>query len=265
MTTLELPVVGAQAGGQARRHFLGAPFDELGQDAVVQLVESAESRSKFRYVVTPNVDHVVRLSSNQTLAPYYDDAWMSLCDSRPIAALAQTLSLNLPLVTGSDLTARLFQSVIKAGDVVTLIAGDPGIVRDMEAAYPSVHFRSYVPPKGVMQNPAALEACVDFAAAEAARFVFIAIGSPQSEKIAHALAQRPDACGIGLCIGASLEFLVGSKARAPQWMRKYGLEWAHRLGTDPRRLWRRYAFAVAPLAQLFLRELLSRQPAKKAT
>jgi exopolysaccharide biosynthesis WecB/TagA/CpsF family protein len=241
-----------------RHYFLGAPFDNIGQDAAVRLVTDSDGSTKFRYIVTPNVDHVVRLSGNRQLAAYYDEAWMSLCDSKPISTLSHAVSLGLPLVTGSDLTARLFKTVIKDGDLITLIAAHPQIVSDLESAYPGIRFRSMVPPSGVLHNPHALQACVDFVAAEKARFVFIAIGSPQSEKIAHALAQRPDACGVGLCIGASLEFLVGAQKRAPLWMRRAGMEWAHRLASDPKRLWRRYAFAVAPLTQLFVKELVIR-------
>jgi exopolysaccharide biosynthesis WecB/TagA/CpsF family protein len=260
MTALEIPPSSpAYAADRPRHHFLGAPFDGIAQDTAIDLVTSSESLTRFRYVVTPNVDHVVRLNGNRLIAQYYEDAWMSLCDSKPISALAHAVSLDLPLVTGSDLTARLFKTVIKDGDLVTLIAADSGIVRDVEFAYPTIRFRSLVPPKGVLNDPTALQTCVDFVAAEAARFVFIAIGSPQSEKIAHALAQRPDARGVGLCVGASLEFLVGTKKRAPFWMRRAGLEWAHRLASDPKRLWRRYVFAVAPLAQLFVKELVSRQ------
>ena len=52
--------------------------------------------------------------------------------------------------------------------------------------------------------------------------------------------QAGGAVGVGLCIGASLDFLTGRKARAPLWMRKASLEWLHRLLSEPRRLWRRY-------------------------
>jgi N-acetylglucosaminyldiphosphoundecaprenol N-acetyl-beta-D-mannosaminyltransferase len=259
MPALEAPPAPAATTiGRTRHYFLGAPFDNIAQDAAVDMVRDSEDQWKFRYVVTPNVDHVVRLNGDRLLAPYYDDAWMSLCDSRPISTLSHAVSLDLPVVTGSDLTARLFNTVIKAGDRIALIAANAGIASDMEAAFPGVYFRSFVPPKNVLSDPAGLQACVDFAAAEPARFLFIAIGSPQSEKIAHALAQRPDACGVGLCIGASLEFLLGAKQRAPLWMRQLGLEWAHRLASDPKRLWRRYLFAVVPLLRLFARELVGR-------
>ncbi|QRM55845.1 WecB/TagA/CpsF family glycosyltransferase [Sinorhizobium sp. BG8] len=242
-----------------RRYFLGAPFDDMAQESVVDLIRDSRQPTLFRYVVTPNVDHVVRLDGDRVLAQYYDRAWMSLCDSRPIAALARLMSLDLPLVTGSDLTVRLFYSVIRDGDRVTLIAANDLIVRDMELAFPNVRFRSLVPPAGVLNDTAALQACVEFAAGEASRFIFIAIGSPQSEKIAHALSMRSDARGIGFCVGASLEFLVGAKKRAPLWMRRIGMEWAHRLASDPKRLWRRYVYAVPRLLRLLSSEVIGRR------
>ncbi len=56
-------------------------------------------------------------------------------------------------------------------------------------------------------------------------------------------------------MGASLEFMLGLKQRAPQWMRGLGLEWLHRLVSEPRRLWRRYVLAVVPLAGLVLTDI----------
>ncbi|WEX74943.1 WecB/TagA/CpsF family glycosyltransferase [Sinorhizobium numidicum] len=241
-----------------RHYFLGAPFDCIAKKTVVDLVNNCGSDARFRYVVTPNVDHVVRLNKNTMLAPCYDHAWLSLCDSQPIARLAKILSLDLPLVTGSDLTAVLFSSVIQNGDRITLIAANATIVRALELAYPGVCFRGLVPPDAVGSDPAALEDCVDFAIREGARFIFIAIGSPQSEKIAHAMLTHPEAQGIGFCVGASLEFLIGSKKRAPAWMRRAGIEWLHRLASDPKRLWRRYVFAIVPLIRLFAGEVARR-------
>ncbi|ABR63586.1 WecB/TagA/CpsF family glycosyltransferase [Sinorhizobium medicae] len=241
-----------------RHYFLGAPFDGIRKEAVLSLLDNCSSHARFRYVVTPNVDHVVRLNGNAGLAPYYDQAWLSLCDSRPISRLARLLLLDLPLVTGSDLTAALFSSVIRDGEKITLIAANAEIVRAMERAYPRVCFRAKVPPEAVYSNPAASMDCVDFATREEARFVFIAIGSPQSEKIAHAIMAHPEGRGVGFCVGASLEFLTGAKRRAPIWMRHAGLEWLHRLASDPRRLWRRYVFAVVPLIRLFAGEIARR-------
>ena len=252
-------------GFEQRRHFLGAPFDYLSEQTVIDMIAQSEITAPFRYLVTPNVDHVVRLKKDRELYKYYDGAWMSLCDSRPITGLAYLRSSRLPLVTGSDLTAVLFGSVIRSGDLITLIAANEEIFHAMEAAYPSVRFRAIIPPQGVLNNRAALDACIDFVVREESRFVFIAIGSPQSEKIAYELSRHPDARGIGFCVGASLEFLVGAKKRAPRWMRVASLEWLHRLMTDPKRLWRRYAGAAIPLMGLFFEEVGSSRRRRRQT
>ena len=42
-------------------------------------------------------------------------------------------------------------------------------------------------------------------------------------------------------VGAAFDFHAGLVSQAPPWMQKLGLEWVYRLGTEPRRLWRRYA------------------------
>ncbi len=41
-------------------------------------------------------------------------------------------------------------------------------------------------------------------------------------------------------VGAAFDFHAGTKARAPGWMQRSGLEWLFRLLSEPRRLARRY-------------------------
>ena len=45
---------------------------------------------------------------------------------------------------------------------------------------------------------------------------------------------------VSIGVGASLDFIAGSQKRAPSWMSKAGLEWAYRLGQDPKRMASRY-------------------------
>lgn len=246
------------AGLGQRQYFLNAPFDQIERVAVVDLVARADPNSRFRYIVTPNADHVVRLNREPYLRPYYEDAWLTLCDSKPISLFAHARSRAMTHVTGSDLTVSLFRTVIQKADRITLIVGNREIGEAVRAGYPGVDFRIHVPPLGLLKNSQAQRDCVEFALREKASFIFIAVGSPQSEKIAHMLSREPSATGIGLCVGASLEFLVGAKKRAPMWMQKLSLEWLYRMITDPKRLWRRYVFGAVPLTMLFWREVMGR-------
>ena len=60
------------------------------------------------------------------------------------------------------------------------------------------------------------------------------------EILAKLIHTQGHAVGIGLCVGASIDFLSGSRKRAPQWMQQSRLEWLFRLLDEPQKLWRRY-------------------------
>ena len=108
--------------------------------------------------------------------------------------------------------------------------------------------------------PAFLLAC-DFICTQQADFIFFAVGSPVQELLAHAVATRLDATGIGLCIGSALDYCAGTRRRAPPWMRRRGVEWLYRLIQEPRRLAGRYLIAD-PKVLLFLAIEAYRQRAR---
>ena len=89
--------------------------------------------------------------------------------------------------------------------------------------------------------------------------MLLAIGSPQQELFAQALLRRGRCWGVALCIGAGLEFLVGARRRAPVPVQRLGLEWAYRLLSEPRRMWRRYLVDGPRILPLFLADLRRRR------
>ena len=225
-----------------RVEFLGVSFDLLPMDEVLDKLSRVRSGSPFSYVVTPNVDHVVRLemsSEKETLSPLYNGAELSLCDSRILRHLARLHGLDLPLVAGSDLTVRLFDDVIGAGDRIAVIGGDVELLEQLRSRFPQLEIVHHSPPMGLRHNKAAKAEAARFVAQAQARFIFLAVGSPQQEMIA-AEAKAQGATGVALCIGASLDFITGRERRAPRLLQRLSLEWAYRLFADPRRMWRRY-------------------------
>jgi exopolysaccharide biosynthesis WecB/TagA/CpsF family protein len=103
---------------------------------------------------------------------------------------------------------------------------------------------------GFIHDEAAIQAAVGFVQAHPARFVFLCVGSPQQERLAARIQATGGATGVGLCLGAALEFVTGAKRRAPAWMQRAHLEWLHRLGSEPRRLWRRYLLEAPRLLRV---------------
>ena len=97
----------------ATASFLDLDFDLLDETRSVGAVLSLAQSEPFDYVVTPNVDHIVRLhrrKDDERLWSAYRNATLCLCDSRILRALAHVSGITLDLVTGSDLTARLLNS-----------------------------------------------------------------------------------------------------------------------------------------------------------
>jgi N-acetylglucosaminyldiphosphoundecaprenol N-acetyl-beta-D-mannosaminyltransferase len=253
---------------------LGLDFADLDTHEAARWIALRPERAPFGYIVTPNADHLVRLARQPVWRPLYDGASLRLLDSRVVGAAARGLGLSVPKVTtGSDLTACLLSEHLRPGERVTIVGLPPRHLPALVARCGLHDPAHYDPPRGFERDPVAFQQAVDFVLAHPARFVFLAVGSPRQEMLAAAIQASGAATGTGLCIGASLDFLAGAAPRAPLWMRRGGLEWLHRLLSDPRRLARRYLLDSPPIFAMLLRErfapdlpalIASRRPAYSA-
>ena len=225
-----------------RIRFAGIAFDPVDRSGALAWLRARSARDAFSWVVTPNVDHCVRLADAgpaSILRAAYDRAGLCLCDSRVLALLARLRGRRLVPAPGSDLVAALLAG-LEPGRQVLLIGGDEAMRRTLEGLVPQARVSLHSPPPRLRERPLAMAACVEAALAIGADYVLLAVGSPQQELLVHALSLRPEARGTALCVGAAVEFLTGRKRRAPRWMQRLALEWLYRLLAEPRRLARRY-------------------------
>jgi N-acetylglucosaminyldiphosphoundecaprenol N-acetyl-beta-D-mannosaminyltransferase len=221
--------------------FLNATFDRIDFNQTVERIDERPAKSPFKFVVTPNVDHLVRLQTEPDwVRKLYAQAWLTVCDSRILELIATISGESVAVTPGSDLTRALLENHIDPKEPVTVIGANAQTIAAVTARYGLHDVRWYEPPMGLRHNLLAIEQCAEFVANNPARFVFFCVGSPQQEMIARACLQRGDCEGTGLCVGASLDFLAGKVRRAPQWMQRARLEWLYRLLSEPKRMWRRY-------------------------
>lgn len=221
--------------------FLGLDFQPMATpDVVAQMVDMAAEGNAFSYVVTPNVDHMIRLESEPALRPLYDGAGLLVNDSRILEMLAVRDGLDFPASPGADLVAALFEGEIKADEPITVIGSTDADVAKVAAKFGLTNIKRHEAPMGLRKNPEAIAAAAAFMAEHTGRFHFLCVGSPQQEMVALAAKARGDVTGVGICCGASLDFLSGSTSRAPQWMQNARLEWFHRMLSEPKRLVKRY-------------------------
>jgi exopolysaccharide biosynthesis WecB/TagA/CpsF family protein len=228
----------------------------------------AEPRgAECRYVVTPNVDHAVMYQQRSDLRNAYADASLVLADGAPIVIASRMLrrggiDRSLPeRVAGSDLVPRLFASVDQTLRVF-LLGAAPGVAAKaaerIERQWGRVNVvGTYSPPLGFENDELENAKILAIIASAQPDLLVVGLGAPKQELWVHR-HYRALGAKVALCVGATIDFLAGEKQRSPAWMRRAGLEWAHRVISEPRRLSGRYARDAWVFPRLVLKELVNR-------
>ena len=216
--------------------------------AVARIHEWIAQRSTpCRFVVTPNVDHVVMFAERADLREVYEDASLVLADGTPVVLAAKLLGRPVPeRVAGSDLAPALFDAATPKQPLRVYLLGAAAGVAEQAAENIATRWDHvevvglYSPPLGFEHDEAENARILEKVNALHADVLVVGLGAPKQELWIHRHHQQLTV-PVALCIGATIDFLAGEKRRAPRWMQRTGLEWLHRVATEPRRLFMRYA------------------------
>lgn len=233
---------------------IACPIDDFDLQRFMS-VAAGFGRRRFGFVVTPNADHVLRLHDDSHFRSLYAQAQYVLLDSRLIAHLLRFVrGKEMPVCTGSDLVANLFEKIIARDDKLVIVGGSEAQADALREKFGLRNLAHYNPPMGFIKDPDEVEKTLQFVESHSPfRFCLLAVGAPQQEIVAQRLRERRIAKGLALCIGASVNFITGQEKRAPRWMQKFGLEWLYRLMQNPRRLASRYLVRGPRLFKLLSR------------
>jgi N-acetylglucosaminyldiphosphoundecaprenol N-acetyl-beta-D-mannosaminyltransferase len=227
-----------------RRRILNVDVHCLDQaQAIGEILEWCDSGTSG-VVVTPNLDHVLKLESHAGFRAAYERARMVLADGAPLVWASRLIGTPVPHVPGSDLIQPLCAAAAARGHSVFLLGttldalakAARRLVRDNPGL---VIAGVYSPPFGFEKSPAELALIDEVINVARPNIVLAALGAPKQEIWASTAIDRIDANAV-LCIGAGLDFIAGSLKRAPRAVRAAGLEWLWRALSEPRRLGRRY-------------------------
>lgn len=242
---MRAPTAGSSPTGDNKRIFGLALSLSDRKELVEELLATPISRDGAKLVATVNVDHVVTLRTNPRFRQAYDNAWRITVDGAPVYLYARASGVPLrERVTGADLFATLIERWEVDRHRLFMLVASNEVARRMTAILAARGFdeRSLVievPPFGFEQDPAYNEALTKRIRALDPTHIVLGIGAPKSEIWAH-----EHRAGLGdafvLCVGAAVEFATGLKQRSPMFMRRVGMEWFWRFGTEPRRLFHRY-------------------------
>ncbi|GAA4923115.1 WecB/TagA/CpsF family glycosyltransferase [Actinoplanes utahensis] len=255
-----------------RVHLDGTGIDRITEDEVVAVVRESLARGRGGRIITPNVDILRRAAADVGVRRHLDDADLIVADGMPLIWASRLGGAPLPeRVAGSSLIWSLSEGLGRDARSVFVIGGSParsGRERDGAARAaarlaekcPGLRIAGTISPDyGFEEDEASYAAVCARVVAARPDMVFVGLGFPKQEIVIERLRpQLPDAWFVGC--GAAVNFVAGDVERAPRWMQRTGLEWAHRLGVEPRRLAGRYLRHDAPYAL----RLLAAAPRRRA-
>lgn len=219
-------------------------FDNLTLKEAASSIVKMAATSSYGYVVTPNIDHLARLcdeSEGGELYNVYRGAALNVCDSRIVEKLLNWSNKSLKeVVVGSDLTRYLFEQAMPKQSRVLIFGNKAEEFEALKRLFPQFELLHIEPSMGFIKKMDEVEQLIQQVKKLQADFLFIAVGSPRQEQFAYYLKESGLNKGVALCVGASINFIVGAEKRSPVWMQKIRMEWLYRMCQDPSRLVKRY-------------------------
>lgn len=228
---------------------MGIAFDNITVAETIDQIEAMIHSKRPHYVVTPNVDFLVKARHDHDLRRILLLAHLVLCDGTPLVWASRWLGNPLPeRVAGSDLVPLLLRRAADQRFRVYFLGGSPETaslaVKRLKEQLPSLRIVGCDSPP--YQEIHHMDHAGIRARIRAARpdLLFVCFGCPKQEKW---MAMNYEQIGVPVCmgVGGTIDFLAGRLARAPRWMQKTGLEWTFRLAQEPRRLLGRYLKDIA--------------------
>jgi len=239
---------------------LGLPIDLMTAPEAVQAIEIAARDRRPLSFVTPNVNFLVRAFADREARRQIVDADLSLVDGAPLVAIGRLAGAPIrERCAGSDVFAALRLRAGFAGRRVRVFffGGRDGAAEAASAAIEAenrgVESAGFLNPGHGDLDSMSRKEIIDAVNAAKADFVLVSLGAAKGQAWIdrnRALLNAP----VVAHLGAVVDFVAGTVARAPAPIRRLGLEWAWRVKEDPS-LWRRYWNDGIALLSLLARNL----------
>jgi N-acetylglucosaminyldiphosphoundecaprenol N-acetyl-beta-D-mannosaminyltransferase len=228
-------------------------------EAVNFLLDNAQQRRRKGYVCVTGVHGIMEAQKNCRFRQTLNDSLLTTPDGMPTVWIGKLGGhKEMDRVFGPDLMMNLCRESCARGLTHFLYGGAPGVAeelkRALEARYPGIKVvGTYTPPF----RPLSMQEHFDLLRQVnelKPDIIWVGLSTPKQERFMAEYISKFD-CTLMLGVGAAFDLHTGRATDSPEWVKRSGLQWAHRLLQEPRRLWRRYLinnpkFLVAITAQL---------------
>lgn len=252
---------------RGRQLVLGVPIQACDLAAAAERVVAAAQSREPLGVACLAVHGVMTAVRDADYRARLESLELTLPDGQPVRwALNRLHGARLPeRVYGPHLMLELCRQSAAAGLPIYLFGSTPETLGRLQGALhercPSLEIAGRQPSRFRALSEAEQQEDRARIAGSGARLVFAGLGCPRQEIWVY--ENRRELSMPCLAVGAAFDFIAGTRAQAPPWMQRRGLEWLFRLAHEPRRLWRRYLLLNPAFLALLGLELVGskRRPA----
>ena len=214
-------------------------------------------------LVTPNLDHLVKLQKDKVFYDAYKKAEWVVCDSKILYLFSKLLKIPIrETIPGSSFFTSYYMYHKDDADCkIFLLGAREGVARKaMERINGKVGRRIVVgahsPSFGFEKNEAECEELVRIVNESGANVLLVGVGAPKQEKWIMKYRERMAGVKVFMALGATIDFEAGTLKRAPRFWQSMGMEWLYRCMKEPRRLFKRYFVDDMQFFYYFAKQLL---------
>ena len=225
--------------------FFNIVIDNLSMSETLATIDEFVASDKHKIVVTPNVDHLVKLQTDKVFLSAYQSANLVLTDGVPLLWAAKIMGTPIKeKVSGSDLFPKLCERAALKNYSLFFLGGLEGVAekafQKLKEDYPDLNVIGvYSPPFGFEDKALENEKILKLINIHEPDILCVGLGAPKQEKWLYKHRDQLKV-KVSLGIGASFDFVAGNVKRAPIWMQNNGLEWLFRTFQEPKRMFKRY-------------------------
>lgn len=229
----------------ARIKFMNTNIDNLTMTETLNEIDKLIHKKNCSYVVTPNVDHIVRLEKDVELQKVYKNASLILTDGKPLIWISKWYKTPIKeKISGSDLFPKVCELAANKNYTMYLLGAAEGVAdtaaKNLMKKYPGLNVvGTYSPPFGFEKNEQEMNKIKTQIQEVHPDILIVGLGCPKQEKFMYYHCKELGV-PISFGLGASIDFEAGNIKRAPKWMSNHGLEWLYRFSKEPKRLFKRY-------------------------
>lgn len=229
----------------ARIKFMNTNIDNLTMAETLHEIDKLIQKKNCSYVVTPNVDHIVRLEKDEELQKVYKNASLILTDGKPLIWISKWYKTPIKeKISGSDLFPKVCELAANKNYTMYLLGAAEGVAdtaaKNLMKKYPGLNVvGTYSPPFGFEKNEQEMIKIKTQIQEVHPDILIVGLGCPKQEKFMYYHCKELGV-PISFGLGASIDFEAGNIKRAPKWMSNHGLEWLYRFSKEPKRLFKRY-------------------------